>query len=376
MPREEDGYTQLAGLATGVPTFRVEQAQLQHFMARVLHATTKAEVAPSLHRYLEALYAKSGIQTRYSVIEDYTHLDPGRFTFFPSTWTLEPFPTTAERMGKFAETAVDLAEQLAWAALDDAAMSPQEVTHLILCTCTGFFTPGPDIQLIHRLGIPATASRYQIGFMGCYAGFSGMHMADTIVRANSDAVVLQVCVELCSLHFQKGTSQSTLIANCLFADGGAASVFTSSERSPLGGRAAIIATASKLDDQSSDQIGWQIGDHGFIMGLDPYVPTTLAALLPHFVNSLVARTPGEAPIDRWAFHPGGPRILERCQQVLELDDGAMMSAHSVLNDFGNISSPSIFFVLERELEYASSGELLTALGFGPGITIEGALLRL
>lgn len=392
--------TRLYGLGTATPPHSAPQAAVGAFMARVVAA--EAERVASLPaaralgarrpvrspRLIRRLYAESGIERRFSVLADYAQDDPAAFRFFEPNWALHPFPTTADRMAVYREASVALAADAALAALADARVAPGDVTHLVVSTCTGFFAPGPDVMLVRRLGLAPTVKRTVIGFMGCNAGFNGLRAAADIVGADDGAVVLQLCVELCSLHFQRGDASETLIANCLFSDGASAAVWAGDGRFP-GGHGTVLGTHSLIHDDSLGHMGWRIGDHGFVMTLSDAVPDTLAAAIGPFVDALLAG--GRSARERvagWAIHPGGKRIVEGLGRALALSDAQLASAYGVLRDFGNMSSATILFVLQREIERlraaraaadvvggGDDGADLVALGFGPGLSIEGAVLR-
>ncbi|MBK6769610.1 MAG: type III polyketide synthase [Ardenticatenales bacterium] len=399
--------TRLYGLGTATPPHSAAQADVGTFMARVVAAAGPANGNRPVRsaRLIRRLYAESGIARRHSVLADYACDDPAAFTFFPPNWALDPFPTTAERMVVYREASVELGARAAQQALADASMTARDVTHLVISTCTGFFAPGPDVLLLRRLGLAPNTARTVIGFMGCNAAFNGLRTADDIVRSNADAVVLQICVELCSLHFQRDDASETLIANCLFADGASAAVWAADGARP-GGHAALLGTFSTVHDDSLDQMGWRIGDHGFVMTLTDAVPDTLARAIHPFVQSLLHRS--RTDLDRvagWAIHPGGRRIVEGIGRALELDEPDLASAYGVLRDHGNMSSATILFVLQRELDRLRSGSSdvgdgspaerlgvvapvrvgsdgrdivgrdIVALGFGPGLSLEGAVLR-
>lgn len=275
-------------------------------------------------------------------------------------------------MEAYEREAPPLAEAASRAALARSGFTAREVTHLVFTTCTGFFAPGPDLLLIAGLGLRADVSRAQVGFMGCYAGFNAMKLAAAFVAADSGAVVLVVSVELCSLHFQKRLQPEFLVANSLFADGAAAALFAAPGARP-GGLADLAATHGRMAPDSLDQMSWRIGDTGFEMTLDRRVPCTIRTHAPAFVAELSARAGlAREEIRRWAPHPGGRRIVSALAEALGLDDDATSSSRGVLADCGNMSSATIFFVLEREFARGGTGPL-AALGFGPGLTMEGAL---
>jgi predicted naringenin-chalcone synthase len=209
--------------------------------------------------------------------------------------------------------------------------------------------------------------------MGCYAGLSGIRTADDIVKGNPDAVVLQVAVELCSLHFQKRPEPDFMFAHCLFGDGCGAAVFAGegSSHSPL---AKLLHTHSFLTGNSIDQMSWRIGDTGFEMRLSPQVPKTLAREAGVFVEHLLDGYISPDEIGTWAIHPGGRKILEELQHAFEWNDEQVEPSFNVLRDYSNMSSATIFFVLEECLNRGIDTPI-AALGFGPGLTIEGFLLQ-
>ncbi|PIP82632.1 MAG: type III polyketide synthase [Elusimicrobia bacterium CG_4_9_14_3_um_filter_62_55] len=361
----------LYALGTALP----ENASSQHTVMRFMTAAACESFGEEGERavpFIERLYSSSGIERRHSVLKDYSQANSADFEFFPPSGDLEPFPSTARRMEVFELKAPPLAEAAARAALARSGFTAQEVTHLVFATCTGFFAPGPDLKLIDDLGLRADVSRTQIGFMGCYAGFNAMKLAAAFIGADPGAVALVVSVELCSLHFQKRLRPEFLVANSLFADGAAAAVFAAPGARP-GGLADLAATHGRIAPDSRDQMSWRIGDTGFEMSLDRRVPGTIRAHAPAFVAELSARA-GLAREDlrRWAPHPGGRRIVSALCEALSLDDDSTRSARGVLADCGNMSSATIFFVLEREFARGETGPL-AALGFGPGLTMEGAL---
>ncbi len=361
----------LRSVATAVPKYRVEQEQITDFLARALSARGLAD--DKTLRRLRFLSRKSGVKQRYSVLSDYACSSPDNHRFYGTNSLLEPIPTMAQRMTCYEKNAVFLAEEAARRALQRAAIVPSEVTHLIISTCTGFFAPGPDILLIDSLGLNRNVQRTQIGFMGCYAGFTGLRTADTIVKADPEAVVLQVAVELCSLHLQMDASVDNLTSSLLFADGAGAAVYTGPQADSSTGYT-IKKTQSEVGLDSLSQMSWRIGDHGFIMTLDSEVPRSLHQQAPSFVDSLLDHKPLSSPGRAWAIHPGGPRILEEVADSLHIDESYLQVSKQVLESYGNMSSATIFFVLDA-LTASTEATEIVALGFGPGLTIEGCYLK-
>ena len=364
--------TVLESIATGNPPTRCTQAEAARFMQRV------EGVPEALKKRLPAIYEKTGIDYRYSAVEDYARA-PEDFTFYPKHWDGDP-PSTAQRNQKYREVVPGLAERVAGDALAEADLPPGEVTHLIAVSCTGFFAPGLDIELVKRLGLPSSTQRTLIGFMGCYAAFNAMRTAHHICQHQPGARVLIVCVELCTLHFQISQTIRTAAVNALFSDGAAAAVFSSKDEAEAQGRLAYAGGRALLDDDSMEEMTWDIGDTGFLMGLTSRVPKVIASHLPGYVRALLPEDASKGDVDFWAIHPGGRAIVEQAQDTLALTDEQVADSFDVLRRRGNMSSPTVLFILKRFLERHQAAraadergfERGLAMAFGPGLTLEGA----
>ena len=336
------------------------------------HSLPEAERART-RRMIDRIYANSGIERRHSVIPDYCAGDPSEFELFPPNWALEPFPSTGTRMEIYERECVALAEPAVRAALEQSGCSPRDVTHLLLCSSTGFFSPGPDVLLMQRLGMRRDVKRTVIGFMGCFLAFQGLAAADQIVRADPDAIVVQVCVDLCTLHFQKSRDVGDLVVNALFADGCAVAVFGAARPDAL---VEVVTTASLADADNLGKMTWKIGDTGFEMFLSGEIPALLGESVAPFTRELLASAGlDRADVDGWVVHPGGRKIIEAVRDGLGLQDEDVATAFRVLRDYGNMSCPTMMFVLDEHRREAPEAGYSVALGFGPGLGIEGAVLR-
>ena len=385
-------HTTLDAIATATPDLRKPQDEAAAFMTQI------DSLSERLRSRLPAVYRGSAIDARHSCIADYGTDDPEAFDFFPATWALEPAPSTAERNDRYREAAVPLAETVARQALDTAAVAPDDITHVIAVSCTGFFAPGLDVEIVKRLGLAPTTQRTVIGFMGCYAAFNAMRVAHGFCQSHPEARVLVVCVELCTLHFQIEDTLESVVVNALFADGAAAAVFSARSGNDARGRMAYRGSRAMLDDDSTDAMTWTIGDTGFRMGLSSSVPDVIATHLPDYTQALLAAHGlSREDVDFWAIHPGGRRIVERAREVLDVPESAVAPSLSVLRDYGNMSSPTVLFVLKRILEGHLEGhndalspdlprpsptpahhdapDTGLAMAFGPGLTIEGAVFE-
>jgi predicted naringenin-chalcone synthase len=329
---------------------------------------------PEHRSWIKRLFLRSGIETRCSVLAtaEGDQLRKPREFYPPAKDPSDRGPTTAQRMARYAAEAPALAERAARNALENAALDPERITHLVTASCTGFFAPGLDSALIERLDLPPTVRRIHVGFMGCHAAFNALAAARDTAAADPDARILVCCVELCSLHFAYGIDPGRLVANALFADGAAAAVV---------GRAATDGDAAwQLNDFSSclladsaDAMTWNIGDHGFEMTLSPGVPEVIRRQLAPWCKSWLAAHDLEiSDIAGWAIHPGGPKILTAIEDALNLAPEDLRFSRGILARHGNMSSTTVLFIL-RQMVQSISGPCV-AIGLGPGLMAEGMLL--
>ncbi|MEM7625415.1 MAG: type III polyketide synthase [Planctomycetota bacterium] len=377
-------------LIHGLGTAKPPHALPQHSMAAAALPCSCA--TDQQRKLLPALYRRTRVESRHSVVVNahngHASLSPDErmLAFYPPAEDdTDRGPTISQRLQRYPEEARPLATEACRAALDDAGVAPAEVGQLVAVSCTGFSAPGVDIGLIDDLGLPPTVGRTMVGFMGCHGAMNGLRVAralgDSLNRGNQ--YVLMCCVELCTLHFQYGWDPQKVVANALFADGAAAVVGRAqpdvsdsySENYPK-----VAAHGSCLLPDSRDMMTWIIRDHGFEMTLSPKVPDLIHRHLRAWIEPWLAeRELTLNDIQGWAIHPGGPRVITAVEEALELPllpgAGARAGDHSraVLRESGNMSSPTVLFILDRLRQHETLRPWV-ALAFGPGLTIEATLI--
>jgi predicted naringenin-chalcone synthase len=357
--------SKILSIGTAVPQYGHRQDDILSFMQRV-YALDEAG-----KRKLKFLYHQGGIQTRYSVIPDYS-LSTNEWTFFSPTENLEPFPNLEKRMQKFNECAADLSLQAIKNCLNDFPKT--EITHLITVSCTGMSAPGLDLALTDLLGLPGSTVRISINFMGCYAAIQALRVANAFCTADKKANVLIVCTELCTLHFQKENTPDNITSSLLFADGSAA-VLIGGHDNADGLR--IHHFYSSVDATGKKDMAWELSSTGFLMTLSGYVPDLIEKDFGELVNQALLSTGiTKDEIEHWCIHPGGKKILEAVHHSLGFTNGQLQKSYEVLKDYGNMSSASILFVLQKILK---SGEVhksdkIFGAAFGPGLTMETFIL--
>lgn len=348
-------------IGISVPSHKNEQTTIQQFMLKM------NDGSPSDKRKISLMYARSGIETRYSVIPDYS-CEASERTFFSKNEDLEPFPSIEKRMTKYQETALPLAMKAVENTFGGSEL-PKGITHLISVSCTGMSAPGLDVELVQALKLPTDIHRTSVNFMGCYAAIHALKQANAICRSEEKAKVLIVLVELCTLHFQKENKLDFITSNLLFGDGAACCLV---ENSNTGMQ--MEGFYSKLFLESQESMGWHISSHGFLMSLKQEVPTLIEDNIADFVATSLSRNNIQKnEIQNWAIHPGGRKILDVTAKSLGIDSDAISESYQVLKNYGNMSSCTLLFILEK-IKKDKSGRTFVA-GFGPGITMESLILN-
>ncbi len=397
----------LHAVGTALPPHRYAQPYVRQFMGRWIGGDRRTD------KLLDRVYRASAIDARYSVLDDFlpersehraeavgaeavgapAPVDARAPSLFLDADGAFRSPSTGERNALYVKHAPAIAEAAARDALAAGGeLIAADVTHLITVSCTGFFTPGVDLHLQRSLGLSPNVERYHLGFMGCFAAFPALRMAQAFCTADPRAVVLIVTVELCTLHLQPSADVDGVLAGSVFADGAAAALV--SARPPSGPQRplAIERHATAVTRDGGDDMAWTIGDTGFDMTLTAYVPKVLEAeaaeaLAPLFAGAGVAAgaplagapalTAGD--VRWWAVHPGGRAIVDKVAAAMSLPESAVAASRSVLRRAGNMSSATVLFVLselmDRGMPGPAAGEPLVALAFGPGLTVDSALLR-
>lgn len=322
---------------------------------------------------LHAIYTNSGIEKRHTVLDDALDKSPNSFFNRAFSKKIEG-PTTEERNRIYTEASTKLFLDIGQKLLQrNPSTSASDITHVITVSCTGFYAPGPDFELVKRLGLNPSTQRYHLGFMGCYAAFPALKMAEAFCKADPNATVLVICTELCTLHFQNKTDLDNLVAASVFADGSAGVLVSSKEPETKGFR--MDGFASSLAYEGEKDMAWTIGDTGFDMILSSYVPDIIESNIVDIISPLLQEfemTKKEVGI--WAVHPGGRAIIDKIVKAMELSEQQVQSSRKILANFGNMSSATVLFVLEDILNRSpENGTRVLPIAFGPGLTIESGL---
>ncbi len=356
--------SKIISIATGVPEFEHDQLDILNFM------TTAYGQSEIENRKLRFLYKNAGIAKRYSIIPDYG-LPMPQWQFYPRNESLHPFPSLEKRMEWYKDASNLLCVNTINKCIE-GIISPKEITHLITVSCTGMSAPGLDLQIMEAMQLAANTQRTSINFMGCYAAIHALKMAHGIIAATPKANVVIVCVEFCTLHFQKEFTIDNLTAGLLFGDGCAAVLVKHSNAKEKG--LIVKDFYSEVSLKGKKDMAWELSSTGFLMTLTGYVSDLVEADFEQLVtNALADNNLSKKDITNWCIHPGGKKILEAIEKSISIDKALLQKSYDVLNDYGNMSSPTILFVLMRhlvELKKENKKATVFAAAFGPGLTME------
>jgi alpha-pyrone synthase len=363
----------ILGVGTAVPSTMIDQEEAAAIASSVCCRT------PEHRTWLPLMYQQTGIRTRHlhfdsAVVNDIVNGSRHSGScFLPNGNADDAGPTTGQRMEIYRPEAAALAERATWSALDSADIDASAITHLVTVSCTGFHAPGFDLELMQRLPLAPGVARTHVGFMGCHGALNGLRVARAFADSDPSARVLLCATEICSLHYHYGWDPQKMVANALFGDG-AAAVVGASNRAGLEDSWRVLANGSCVIPNSADAMTWSVGNHGFEMSLSKQVPHLIQRhLRPWLAEWLRDHQTSIESVASWAIHPGGPRILEAVEESLCLDRSATAVAHEVFAKYGNMSSPTVLFILDR-LMHRQAPPPCVALAFGPGMAAEAALL--
>jgi len=360
----------ILGIETAVPeTFYTQEFALKFLKALPFYGEEASQ------RFLERIYQGSAIDKRHTVIDDYGK-QPAEFRFYPPSSDLRPEPSPERRNDLFIREAERLSLRASRDLLEGLPrFDRRRISHVVTVSCTGFSAPGFDFSLVRDLGLSNGVHRFHLGFMGCYAALPALKLATSICRSEPEARVLVVTVELCSLHFQQRLEKDIMVATSLFSDGVAAALVSSRAEEGNDHGLSLEAFASRIIPGSEREMAWKLGDRAFDMRLSVYVPRLIRDNIGPALESLCREMGVErGAVSFWAIHPGGRAILDRVAETLGLGPEELSESYGVLREYGNMSSSTILFVLKRMLEGPGTGNVFAA-AFGPGLTLESALLR-
>jgi predicted naringenin-chalcone synthase len=375
----------MTAIGTATPSNHVTQKDAYENAKAYLHSDKR-------ERYLKVLYSRSAIDSRATILRTPSQIaqnassvlsaSKGRNSALELAYLPLPHssddcgPSTAKRMQLYEREISKLATAACSDLLSKFSVHTQQlkesIESIVTVSCTGFSAPGFDIGLIKELALSQSVQRHHIGFMGCHGAINGLRVASALASTRPDRRVLLCAAEICSIHFQYGDNTDDFLANCLFADGAAAALISGHEDSQTSWT--VRSFGSYLIPETEELMSWKIRDNGFVMTISPHVAEVIREQLYDWLTLwLSQQNLSISSIQGWAVHPGGPRIVSSVEQALDLDKGKLEASRKILRLHGNMSSPTVLFILEQIMR--TQGRVPTVvLSFGPGLTIEAMLL--
>jgi alkylresorcinol/alkylpyrone synthase len=289
----------------------------------------------------------------------------------PPDWYMRPHGWR-ERNQLYLEAAEQLFIDAAKAAIEKAGLAPEDIDGVVTVSTTGIATPSLDARCAERVGFRSDTRRVPVFGLGCAGGVSGLAMASRLALADAGSHWLFVTVETCSISIRLDSDDpAAVVAMALFGDGAAAAVVTSG----LHSIAHIKGSGEKLWPNTLRIMGWDVDDPGLSVVFDRAIPPFIEEQLKEAVSSIGAAL-GTSPdeIDRFCCHPGGVKVIDAIESALSLHQGELNLEREVLRDHGNMSAPTVLFVLERLLAQGLPDKVMMT-AFGPGFTCAGLLLE-
>ena len=351
-------------ITTAIPEFPVSKHEVLRFYNDALQACKIPGIQKKLHYIIE----KAQIEGRFSCIPDFK--SQHKELYIDNNYQ----PSVEKRMSLYKNKSVPLACQSINKILSRNEISASEITHLVTVSCTGLLAPGLELLIADQLGLQHT-EKLALNFLGCYAAIKALKHANYIAKANPTACILIVSVELCSLHFIPSSADEDIVSNLLFSDGSAAAIVCGNENSLVQQKAVlnIDAIGSATVPNSSDLMTWDISSSAYRMFLSKYLVKAIRDSIQPVISRFMEK---KIPlVDYWAIHPGGIRILEAVKESLQLEENHVEDSREVLKLYGNMSSPTVLFVISRILKKIresndTRNKNIMVCGFGPGVTVE------
>lgn len=355
----------ILSVATAVPSHEFSQEETVEKMIALLGIDQEKSAS------LRKLYQNSAIDRRYSVVDDFKK-ERSHWHFWGADFPRQ-VPGMSQRNERYKKEAPRLAYEAASKAIERWGGNPADLTHLIFISCTGMVAPGIEFDLTQMLKLDAAINRLGINFMGCFGAFKGLSVAKAFALENPRHRILVVCTELCSLHFQADLDPETLVANSLFADGAAAVIVGREPQAHEKPLWTISKSHCLKLDHTKDKMGWEASDRGFLIRLSHTVPVYIGRAIKTFVKQLLPESLSWEECG-WAIHPGGKSILQAVERAFSIDKSKTQASWDILANYGNMSSATFLFILERLLQEENRFAHTIGMAFGPGLSMEGIVL--
>jgi predicted naringenin-chalcone synthase len=352
---EEKRKTRIAGIGTAVPPFVVRQEVADALMARHYRGVLKPRTLDVMHQVL----MHPSIRTRHIAVDTEESLVALK----------DEDPDV--RMARFTRWAVDLSFGAVTRALEAAKYRSDDVAALVVNTCTGYLCPGISSYLIEKLGLRPDVRAFDLVGSGCGGAIPCISAGERLLAGLDSGVAVCVSVEICSATYQMGDDMSLVISNAIFGDGAAATVLHRGDRG-----ISLESSVFRFDPSHRDDVRYVYKQGRLHNTLSPQLPKIVAEAVPPMIAALLdSRGLSASQVRHWAIHPGGERIIEGLKKSLALSEEQLAITRGVLLEYGNMSSPTVIFELQRLREAIQPGEWCVMVAFGAGFSAYAYLLR-
>ncbi|MDO8094971.1 MAG: type III polyketide synthase [Candidatus Brocadiales bacterium] len=344
----------IAAISVVTPTYSVTQPQAEAFLKKYYSDKLSRKSLKVMHK----VFSHPSVLHRYLAVDAIENL-------------VDEHPDI--RIARFTKWAVELASQAIVKALAQAKLDVSDVTGLVVNTCTGYICPGISTYLIERLGLSERIRAHDLVGSGCGGAIPNLQMCSDMLDGHGDGVLLSVSVEICSATFQMADDLSLIVSNAIFADGASASVLG---RRPAG--LALVASSSRYDTCAREDIRYVYKNGQLHNQLSISLPEIAGKTVARVVMDLLnPRGLKVEDIKHWAFHPGGEKVINAIRDELRLPESHIKATRNVLAKYGNMSSPTVYFVLQEILNNGGmkTGDWCVMVAFGAGLCAHALLLR-
>ncbi|MBD3241785.1 MAG: type III polyketide synthase [Chitinivibrionales bacterium] len=347
----------IAAVGVAAPSFTLDQ-QLAGLLVEKHY---KDELRPRSMEVAQKVFAHPSIRTRRISVDSIAELEGLKGE------------DQDKRMDRFTRWAVELSSNAVMQALERAELHPRDVDTLIINTCTGYLCPGIATYVLERLGLRPETRVFDLVGSGCGGAIPNLQLAERFVRSNPDEIVVSVSVEICSATFEMGNDISLILSNAIFGDGAAAAV--------VWGRAKgmrLLHTAAHYQPKYRDDVRYVYRKGRLHNRLSPALPKIIGEIVPPIISGLLEREGlSAADVPHWAVHPGGAKMVEEIKEKLGLSEQQLATTRNILEQYGNMSSPTVLFELERILGNGiRAGEHCLMVAYGAGLSVHAYLGRI
>ncbi len=341
-------------------------------VSKIIHiATHNPSMKVSQQQALDDVLKCHNVSVRGKELYQRFFLDPGiQFRYFGVDKIADIFQEHYDdTIVRFQRVATHLATQAARSCLQKAHLTTDQLDAMIITTCTGYLCPGLTSYVSESLRLKDNIFLLDLVGLGCAAALPAIRMADNFLQCQENRNVMVICVEVCSAAFSTGEEVDLLLSNAIFGDGAVACLITNRKEVPGLG---IYKQESLLLPQFRDVLRFKIKNSRLCNVLSKKVP----GLVARAVENLMDRFEGMADDYQFAFHPGGRTILDKISEVLNLDEGQMAMSREIFRDYGNMSSPSVLFVLKRIMEEGLPlHKPVLAFSYGAGMSVHATQMK-